>query len=84
VLKKRQLLVKEPRQHGSTSWNSTIRSGRRTFLPIIANLEPLLIEYDENDLNKLVEKNISPNEMPHCVITHDETTLAANDNKKTG
>ncbi|CAG8792789.1 25861_t:CDS:2, partial [Racocetra persica] len=70
VLKKRQLSVKEPRQYGSTSWDSTIR-------------KPLLIEYDKNDLNKLVEK-IFPNEMPHCVITHDETTLAANDNKKTG
>ncbi|CAG8812468.1 33205_t:CDS:2, partial [Racocetra persica] len=46
--------------------------------------EPLLIEYDENDLNKLVEKNIPPNEILHCVITHDETTLAANDDKKTG
>ncbi|CAG8815234.1 20646_t:CDS:2, partial [Racocetra persica] len=45
--------------------------------------EPLLIEYDENDLNKLVEKNIFPNEMPYCVITHNETTLAANDDKKT-
>ncbi|CAG8847039.1 10357_t:CDS:1, partial [Racocetra persica] len=45
---------------------------------------PLLIEYDENYLNKLVEKNIPPNEMPHCVITHDETILAANDDKKTG
>ncbi|CAG8839006.1 12143_t:CDS:2, partial [Racocetra persica] len=31
-----------------------------------------------------IEKNIPPNEMPHCVITHDETTLDANDDKKTG
>ncbi|CAG8837236.1 19463_t:CDS:2, partial [Racocetra persica] len=44
---------------------------------------PLLIEYNENDLI-LVKKNISLNQKPHCIIIHDETTLAANDDKKTG
>ncbi|CAG8655385.1 11917_t:CDS:2 [Gigaspora rosea] len=46
-------------------------------------LEPVLIEYDK-DLTKLVEKNIPSKKKRHCVITHDETTLVANSNEKTG
>ncbi|CAG8737015.1 17844_t:CDS:2, partial [Cetraspora pellucida] len=48
----------------------------------MAELEPLLIEYDENDLT-LVKKNISLNQKPHCIIIYNKTTLAANDDKKT-
>ncbi|CAG8515236.1 1718_t:CDS:10, partial [Scutellospora calospora] len=49
----------------------------------LTELEPLLIEYNENNLTKLVKKNISLNQKPHCVVTYDETTLAANNDKKT-
>ena len=54
------------------------------FLPMMKELEPVLVEYDDKDLSKLVEKDISPEQKRHCVITHDETTLNANDDKKTG
>ncbi|CAG8700070.1 23670_t:CDS:2, partial [Racocetra persica] len=42
--------------------------------------------HERKDINNLtlVKKNISLNQKPHCIITHNETTLAANDNKKTG
>ncbi|CAG8829129.1 4313_t:CDS:2, partial [Racocetra persica] len=60
-----------------------VRYQQKVFLPMMAELESLLIEYDENDLT-LVKKNNPLNQKPHCIITHDETTLAANDNKKTG
>ncbi|CAG8798110.1 4409_t:CDS:2, partial [Dentiscutata erythropus] len=61
-----------------------VRYQQEVFLPMMAELEPLIIEYYENDLTKLVKKNIPLNQKPHCVVTHDETTLAANDDKKTG
>ncbi|CAG8435766.1 6477_t:CDS:10 [Scutellospora calospora] len=54
------------------------------FLPMMKELEPVLLEYDDKDLTKLVEKNILSEKKNHCVVTHDETTLAANDDKKTG
>ncbi|CAG8668093.1 8518_t:CDS:2, partial [Racocetra fulgida] len=47
-------------------------------------LDPVFLEYDDQDLTKLVEKNIHPEKKKHCVITHDETMLAANDDEKTG
>ncbi|CAG8780733.1 324_t:CDS:2 [Gigaspora margarita] len=47
----------------------------------INELEPLL-KYDDKDLTILIEKDIPPEEKWHCVITHDKTTLSANDNKK--
>ncbi|CAG8580316.1 12798_t:CDS:2, partial [Racocetra fulgida] len=45
---------------------------------------PVLLEYDDEDLIKLVEKEIPPEEKRHCVITHDETTLSTNDDEKMG
>ncbi|CAG8490595.1 3426_t:CDS:2, partial [Cetraspora pellucida] len=60
-----------------------VRYQQEVFLLMMAELEPLLIEYDENDLT-LVKKNIPLNQKLHCIITHDETTLATNDDKKTG
>ncbi|CAG8762147.1 26002_t:CDS:2, partial [Racocetra persica] len=48
----------------------------------IYELEPVLVEYDDKDLSKLVEKDISPEQKQHCVITHDKTILNANDDKK--
>ncbi|CAG8850072.1 520_t:CDS:1, partial [Racocetra persica] len=30
------------------------------FLPMMKELEPVLVEYDDKDLSKLVEKDISP------------------------
>ncbi|CAG8513111.1 27820_t:CDS:2 [Dentiscutata erythropus] len=47
-------------------------------------LEPILLKYCDKDLLKLLEKDIPPREKRHCVITHDKTTLSANDNEKTG
>ncbi|CAG8673090.1 12154_t:CDS:2, partial [Cetraspora pellucida] len=55
-----------------------------SFLPMMKELDLVLLEYDDQDLTKLVEKSILPEKKKHCVITHDETTLAANDDKKTG
>ncbi|CAG8744116.1 6676_t:CDS:2 [Dentiscutata erythropus] len=45
-------------------------------------LEPILLEYEDEDLTKLVEKEIPPKVKQHCVITHDETTLSANNDEK--
>ncbi|CAG8722985.1 9316_t:CDS:2, partial [Racocetra fulgida] len=38
---------------------------QEVFLPMMAELEPLLIEYNENDLI-LVKKNLPLNQKPHC------------------
>ncbi|CAG8686201.1 20278_t:CDS:2, partial [Racocetra persica] len=54
------------------------------FLLMMEELDPVLLEYDDQDLTKLVEKSIPPEKKKHCIITHDETTLAANNDKKTG
>ncbi|CAG8848718.1 1526_t:CDS:2, partial [Gigaspora margarita] len=54
------------------------------FLPMMSELEPLLLEYDNKDLTMLIEKDIPLEEKRHCVITHDETTLSANDDEKSG
>ncbi|CAG8802217.1 43565_t:CDS:2 [Gigaspora margarita] len=47
-----------------------------------SELEPLLLEYDDKDLTILIKKDIPPEEKQYCVITHDKTTLSANDNEK--
>ncbi|CAG8605333.1 1216_t:CDS:2 [Cetraspora pellucida] len=50
----------------------------------IRELNPVLLEYDDQDLTKLVKKSILPEKKKHCVITYNKTTLAANDDEKTG
>ncbi|CAG8782765.1 8256_t:CDS:2 [Dentiscutata erythropus] len=47
-------------------------------------LEPILLEYCDEDLTKLLEKDIPLGEKRHCVITHNEMTLSTNDDEKTG
>ncbi|CAG8824982.1 33488_t:CDS:1, partial [Gigaspora margarita] len=54
------------------------------FLPMMSELEPILLEYDNKDLTILIKKDIPPEEKRHCVITHDKTTLFTNDDEKTG
>ncbi|CAG8731773.1 13083_t:CDS:2, partial [Dentiscutata heterogama] len=53
------------------------------FLPMMKELEPVLIEYDDKNLTKLVEKNIPPEKKQYCVITYDKTMLVANNDEKT-
>ncbi|CAG8744957.1 25561_t:CDS:2, partial [Racocetra persica] len=77
------MLEKDSKQiDKGTKAGELIKQGVFVYGVMSAELEPLLIEYDENDLT-LVKKNIPLNQKPHCIITHDETTLATNDDKKT-
>ncbi|CAG8821010.1 18814_t:CDS:2, partial [Racocetra persica] len=71
VLKERKLYVRKWHRDGLKNWASI-------------ELEPVLVEYDDKNLSKFVKKDISSEQKRHCVITHDETTLNANNNKKTG
>ncbi|CAG8762124.1 15684_t:CDS:2, partial [Gigaspora rosea] len=78
ALKQKQSYAKK--QHGNNleNWDSNANG----FMLMMSELEPLLLEYDDKDLTILIKKNILFEEKRHCVITHDETTLSANNNEK--
>ncbi|CAG8715055.1 29511_t:CDS:2, partial [Racocetra persica] len=53
VLKEKKLYVRKRHGDGLKNWASI-------------KLEPVLVEYNDKDLSKLVEKNISPKQKRHC------------------
>ncbi|CAG8626755.1 10224_t:CDS:2, partial [Racocetra fulgida] len=54
------------------------------FLPMMKELEPILLEYCDKDLTILLEKDIFLREKRYCIIIYNETILSTNDDKKTG